>query len=126
MTNTASNTTISGKSVMVVEDNYLQADETRAVLAKAGARVVGPFRRAAEALERLGDEPAVSAIVLDINLGSGPDFAVARRFHARQVPIVFVTGYDKHVVPEELPGAYYVQKPWNNGQLVRAVALACA
>jgi DNA-binding NtrC family response regulator len=126
MTKIASAASIDGKSVMVVEDNYFQADETREVLAQAGARVLGPFRQAADALERLDNEPGVCAVVLDINLGSGPDFALAERFHARQVPIIFVTGYDRQVVPDGLPGVHYLQKPWDRGQLVSAVARACA
>ena len=125
MTMTANVARIDGKLVMVVEDNYLQADETRQVLARAGARVLGPFGRPADALQRLEAEPALGAVVLDINLGAGLDFALVHQFHARQVPIVLVTGYDKQIVPNDLRGVPYVQKPWDQGQLVSAVARAC-
>ena len=126
MTNAASIASIDGKLVMVVEDNYLQADETREVLAKAGAHVLGPFRQPADALEQLEAEPALGAVVLDINLGSGLDFTLAHRFHARRVPIIFVTGYDRQIVPDDLREMLYVQKPWDRGQLVSTVARACA
>ena len=59
---------LSGRSVLVVEDEFFQAKDLAQALANAGARLVGPFPSLKTAMEALEEEPSVDVAVLDINL----------------------------------------------------------
>ena len=59
--------------------------------------------------------------MLDINVGSGPNFDVARELSGRSVPVLFATGYDRSVLPPEFQHAPRVEKPFGGAQLVGAV-----
>lgn len=110
--------------VLVLEDDYLFADDARRALHAAGAAVVGPFRDAAQAIAA-ADVRKPDCAVLDINLGQGPDFAPAHALRARGVPLVIVTGYDAEVIPPELADAPCLRKPTDERLIVDAVAHLC-
>jgi DNA-binding LytR/AlgR family response regulator len=106
-----------GVAVLVVEDHYYQADETRRALEAAGAAVLGPYGSAAEALR--SGEP--DCAVLDINLGAGADFALARVMASRGVPLVLLTGYDEKAIPTDLWRAAHLSKPAEAWRIVATV-----
>jgi len=111
--------------ILLVEDDYYLATDASEWLKEAGASVVGPVASSSQALELLGGAQ-VDAAVLDINLGFGPEFEVARHLHQQQVPMVFATGYDASTVPEEFRHSPRVEKPFRQAQLIEAVELAVA
>ena len=76
---------LSGLAVLVVEDDYLLADDTCKALEGAGATVLGPYRNAAQASAR-ADGGRPNCAVLDLNLGGGADFTPAGDFTAKGVP----------------------------------------
>jgi len=115
---------LAGLEVLVLEDDYLIADDTRRALKGAGAQVIGPFADFPEALEA-ADGRKPSCALVDVNLGRGPNFQAARALMARGVPVVFMTGYDKAVIPNDLQSVPCVQKPAENRKLVAAVRSAC-
>ena len=90
---------LDGRYILLVEDDYYLATDASEWLAEAGACVVGPASSSGQALAMLNGQP-VDAAVLDINLGTGPDFAVAQRLCVMNVPVVFATGYDETVDPD--------------------------
>jgi DNA-binding LytR/AlgR family response regulator len=110
--------------VLVLEDNYLLADDARRALAEAGARIVGPFRDACEAIASLEDQRPDCAVV-DVNLGQGPSFAPARALLSHGVPVIFVTGYDEDMIPADLSHFPRVQKPATDHAIVEAVGWTC-
>ena len=112
---------LDGACVLVVEDDFYQAYDTEAALVDAGAAVLGPFASTAEALERLNTSTPDCA-VLDVNLGAGADFQLARTLLAKHIPLVFVTGYEASVLPRDLRQGLTLQKPIAAGALVAAVA----
>jgi DNA-binding response OmpR family regulator len=121
---TASDLRLDGVSVLILEDEYILADDARRMLQRAGARVVGPFGNALEGLtaaERIRPDCAV----LDLNLGTGPDFGPARALRARGVPVVFFSGYDTSVIPAEFRDAHFLQKPVHMAMIVDVVASIC-
>jgi CheY-like chemotaxis protein len=69
---------LAGFDVLVVEDEYYQAQDCCEWLRSAGATVAGPARSGADAKYIL-DRAKVDAAVVDINLGRGPDFELASR-----------------------------------------------
>lgn len=114
---------LTNRRILLVEDDYYLATDACEWLEEAGAQVVGPAASSSQALAMLGDEP-IDAAVLDINLGFGPEFEVARRLRQQQVPIVFATGYDASSLPDEFKQSPRLGKPFRHAQLVQAVESA--
>ncbi|MCA1411740.1 PAS domain-containing protein [Bradyrhizobium sp. NBAIM20] len=113
---------LTGRKVLVVEDDYYIAGDTAAALRGAGAEVLGPCPDEDATLELLGSQMPTHA-VLDLNLGGGgPKFAVARLLKERGVPFVFLTGYDPNVIQNELADVVRLQKPIPQRKIVEAVA----
>ena len=115
---------LAGISVLVVEDDYYLASDEKAALERAGARVVGPCGDADEAAG-LASSERVDCAVVDVNLGEGPSFALARSLQLRGVPFVFVTGYDQALVRPELCVAQRLEKPIRESDLIAGVGRAC-
>ena len=115
---------LAGLSVLIVEDDYYLASDEKAALESAGARVIGPCGDAAVAAG-LAVSERVDCAVVDVNLGEGPSFALARTLQEQGVPFVFVTGYDQALIPSGLEVAQRLEKPIRDGDLVAAVARAC-
>jgi DNA-binding response OmpR family regulator len=109
-----------GCAVLVVDDDFYLADNTREALEKAGATVLGPYGHEDEALASLDKHPPQFA-VLDLNLGNGASFTIARSLQMRGVPMVLVTGYDGGIIPADLAGTSCLQKPVSMAKLVATV-----
>ncbi len=121
---TASNLRLEDLSILVLEDEYILADEAMRVLLRAGAEVMGPFGTADEALAAV-EHKKPDCAVLDLNLGTGPDFGPARRLRAHGVPVVFFSGYDTGVIPADFRQAYFLQKPVHMAVIVDIIASIC-
>lgn len=115
---------LAGCDVLVVEDDFYLAEDSREALERAGATVLGPCSNAAEAL-RLAEARPPRCAVLDLNLGEGPAFGPARTLRARGVPVLFMTGYDAEVIPPDLADIERLEKPIRPPRLVAAVARLC-
>src|SRR5262249_43183542 len=88
-----SNADLSGKRILVVEDEGIVAFWVSEVLTSAGAAVIGPAASVREALALL-ENGAVDGAVLDYKLESGTTTtAVADLLAAKDVPFAFATGY---------------------------------
>ncbi|MCR0983329.1 PAS domain-containing protein [Roseomonas populi] len=114
---------LTGQHVLVVEDDYYIAIDTASALQGAGAEVLGPCPTEAAAREVL-ERATPTWAVLDINLGEGPSFSLARALRARGVPFLFITGYDEAAILPEFAGVARLQKPVEPRQLVAAIAEA--
>lgn len=112
---------LEGCRVLIVEDEYFQAREIALALRHAGAQVIGPVARADEVLDLAGSD-RIDAAMLDINLGEGASFEVARLMRARGVPFLFLTGYDVSIIPDELSSAPRLEKPVEPKLLVDRLA----
>ena len=89
---------LSGRRVLVVEDETMVAWLLEDMLADLGCAVVGPAARVNQALAML-DAEAIDAAVLDVNLNGQMSYPVADALAARGVPFVFSTGYNKDSLP---------------------------
>lgn len=84
--------TLSGRTVMVVEDEPFVAMHLELVLSDAGAVVMDPANSVSTAMASLaGTEPDVA--VLDVNLVDGLVFPLAHELAERGIPFVFVTAH---------------------------------
>lgn len=115
---------LAGISVLLVEDDFYQAEDARSTLEDAGARVLGPYATQVEAQLKLPDELPDCAM-LDVNLGGGPDFEFAISLSERGIPVLLVTGYDDAIVPAELSHVRCLTKPARAAQVVEAVRELC-
>lgn len=112
---------LAGRRVLVVEDDYMIADELCRHLEDAGADVLGPVPDVATALELLAAEGALDGAVLDVNLGGEMAWPVADTLLARGVPFLFATGYDASVIPAAYAGVRRCEKPAEPARVVRAL-----
>ncbi|MET0373879.1 MAG: response regulator [Rhizorhabdus sp.] len=116
---------LSGRRVLVVEDEYLTADEICSALAASGAHVIGPAPSLAQAQQLLGVEH-IDCAVLDVNLRGDPVFPFADQLRGNSVPIVFATGYDPSAIAERHGACDHLLKPLDLAALLSAVAQACS
>src|SRR4028118_220513 len=85
---------IKGRRILVVEDEYMLAEDLREELESQGALVMGPVACVADALELLRSGPAPDMAILDINLGGEMAYPVADALRARDIAFIFATGYN--------------------------------
>ena len=107
---------LSGRRVLVVEDEVMVAWMLEDMLADLGCEVVGPAARVDQALAMIEAE-AVDAVVLDVNLNEEKSYPVADALAARGVPFVFSTGYNKNNLHTGYLGFPMLQKPFDRAQL---------
>ena len=107
-----------GRRILVVEDEYLIADDICTVLSDAGAEVLGPAATADAAARLIADSGRIDAALLDINLRGAMIFDVADGLRERGIPFVFATGYDQWAIPERFGDAPRMEKPINLREVV--------
>jgi len=111
---------LSGRRVLLVEDEMLVAWLLQDMLADLGCAVVGPAARVNQALAIIAAEQ-VDLAVLDINLNGQTSYAIADALTARGVPFVFSTGYAKDRLAEDYRAFPVLQKPFHESELGRAL-----
>lgn len=116
--------TLNNCRILVVEDEYLLADELSQKLLEEGATVLGPVPTVKDALSALETEHSLHGAILDVNLGGEPVFAVADVLIDRGIPMVFTTGYDAGVFPERFQHLPRCEKPVNIRRVTAALGRA--
>jgi CheY-like chemotaxis protein len=114
-----------GRRILIVEDELLVALDTKALVWRFGGVVVGPFPRVPAALEAVRVHELDGAI-LDINVAGTQSFVVADALAARNIPIVFCTGYGRDIVPLRFKDTPIIEKPIIEQILVAAMVEAIA
>ena len=109
--------------ILVVEDNLLTADSIQDLLETNGCEVIGPAATVASALDLIA-RTVLDGAVLDINLAGEMSFPVAAALIERDVPFLFLTGYDELVVPPQYRGMRRLEKPSDMRQLAEIVTSA--
>ena len=104
---------VRGRRVLVVEDEYMLAQDLRQELEGMGAEVLGPVPSVAGALALLAGTAVPDAAILDVNLGGEMVFPVAEALRERGVPFIFTTGYDGWSLPPAYAEVPRCEKPFN-------------
>jgi DNA-binding response OmpR family regulator len=112
-------TTLSGKRVLVVEDEAMIAAMVEEMLAELGAVVVGPAGTIERGLSLATDEQ-LDAALLDVNIRSARVDPVAAVLFSRGVPVVFATGYGQSAVNGSRRGPI-LEKPYTQEKLASAL-----
>ncbi|RHW17537.1 response regulator [Sphingomonas gilva] len=113
---------LQGRRVLVVEDEYMIAEDMRATLSDAGAQILGPVPTVDEATDLIDAEPDIDAALLDVNLRGDMVFQVADALSARGVPFAFVTGYERAAMPARFSDAPHLEKPVKAHQVAAMLA----
>ncbi|APP75456.1 response regulator [Xanthomonas vesicatoria] len=104
---------LTGRRILVVEDDYLLAEALNDLLVEAGARVVGPVGNVQDALSLLASGQTIDGALLDVNVRGQPVFPVADALLERGVPFSFCSGYDRYTLPPRFAHLSYCMKPYN-------------
>lgn len=96
------------RHVLVVEDDYFQAERLASSVRHRGDKVVGPFSSSDRALPHL---VRADAAILDVRLGAGTCFAVADECRLRMQPFVFISAFETSDVPGRFALAPFHPKP---------------
>jgi CheY-like chemotaxis protein len=104
--------------VLLVEDEALVGIMIQECLTEFGFQVIGPLCTASEALGAAQDGH-FDAAILDINLGDGLVYQVAEILLVRDVPFIFVTGYDSDSIDDRFSAIPVLQKPIERQMLQR-------
>ena len=110
---------LSGRSILVVEEEPLVALQLEEHFHRAGARVLAA-EKLHEALH-LAEHPALAAAV-NLRLGSDSTKRVCNRLAQLGVPFIVHTRYDAAEASQTWPDAPVVSKPANGKAIVNAVA----
>jgi CheY-like chemotaxis protein len=86
--------TLAGRRILVVEDEFLIALDIEDTLRNLGCEVMGPAATVTEALA-LVETAVPDAAVLDVRLGDHSTGDIARELRQRGVPFMVLTGYDR-------------------------------
>jgi len=104
-------TVLSGKRILIVEDEFMIAMLLEDLLAELECVVAGVAARPAEAV-KLMNSTKVDAAVLDVNLDGCDSFGIAAALGERQIPFVFATGYGGSRLTPEFAHHPVIQKPY--------------
>lgn len=107
--------------ILVVEDEYMLAEELHFELSDAGAIVLGPVGYIEDALDQARSEQHIDGGILDVNLGGEMIFPVADLLAQRGVPFVFTTGYDASAIPSRFAEVVRCGKPINIRLVTQAI-----
>lgn len=110
-----------GRRILVVEDDYLIAEDLCDWLSSCGAEVIGPAGRLNKGLELAQNAVGLDCAVLDLNLNGESAVEIARLLRSRKVGFVFVSGYDSGELAEEFADTPRLVKPVDNAELRRVL-----
>lgn len=115
---------MSAYKILFVEDDFIAMAGTREFLQGEGF-IVDTACCGQEALEIINRRPHLSALLTDVDLGSGLDgFAVARkaRLAYPHLPVIYVSGTaaNRHAA-EGVHGSRFLSKPYHPRQIVDAL-----
>jgi PAS domain S-box-containing protein len=111
---------ISGRRILVVEDEPLIAMDFSQTLSEADYVVIGPANSVAQALSLLA-QFGCDAAVLDVNLGGETSEPIARELIKLGTPFVTTSGYSREQQPQIMQNAPLLGKPVNSAVLIAEV-----
>lgn len=119
---TTASAALRGRRILVVEDEYMIAEEIASVLSDAGAVALGPVPRVDNALRLIASESRIDGALLDVTLHNQAVWPVVDVLLARHVPLVLATGYDARGIPQAYVRLPRQEKPTTGQELTRALA----
>lgn len=106
-----SDASLQGCRILIVEDEYLLADELQQRLGDMGAIILGPVGTVEGALEQIAYEERIDGAILDVNLDGESIFPAAELLIERDTPFIFTTGYERSSIPNRFAQVICCEKP---------------
>lgn len=108
--------------ILIVEDNYLMAQEVGDFVRRCGYAVAGSAPSVETGLALLANG-AIEGAVLDIDLGGEASYPICRELAARGLPFLFLSAYSPPhaLIPPEFRAAPHVTKPFEPAQFEAAL-----
>ena len=113
--------TLSGKRVLIVEDEFLIADDLSRALRTVGGEPVGPVPTIEQAEDVIRQRP-VDAAIVDLNLRGEMASDFIRTLTAAGLPCLIVSGYGEDALPQSVSGIPRLEKPVSPASVVDALA----
>lgn len=114
---------LKGLRVFAVEDEFLVLLLLEDMLSSVGCYVAATASTLTAALQ-IASQCKVDLAILDVNLAEQQVFPVAQVLRARNIPIVFCTGYGRSGIDAEWQSCQVLDKPYVAYQLVQAIRRA--
>ncbi len=115
-------TSLKGRLVLIVEDEYLIALDLATEIEAKGGRVLGPAANPDDALTLIEEAPnRPDLAILDVNLCGETVFGVADRLTELNIPFVLVTGYECGSMPSRFENVICFNKPADEHAIVDAL-----
>lgn len=112
---------LSGRKILVVEDEWLIAQHLSMCLEEMGCQVVGPVANVAKAVEKITTE-AIDCALLDANLNGTSSAPIVDALAKAGVPFIVVTGYGGLELPTAaMNAAPRLAKPFAENELRSAL-----
>lgn len=115
---------LEGRRVLVIEDESLVAMLLETILEDMGCQIIGPESNVEDGLQAALNTHDLDAALLDVNVAGREVFPVAEALAARNVPVVFSTGYGESGLPEHWRSRPTIQKPFTEGTIREALMRA--
>lgn len=112
---------LEGARILVVEDELLALMTLEDILHEAGCVIVATASRVGPALEA-AREAEIDIALLDVNLAGERAYPVAEALAARCVPFLFMTGYNREMLPAGYATRPVVTKPFTPAQLIDGIS----
>jgi len=112
---------VQDKTILVIDDEWLAAEQHADILTSMGAKVLGPFTKLDDAMAV--DLASVDAALLDFSLDEGDSLPLARKLHKAGKPFAFVTGYGAAMsLPAPFESCPVITKPANAASILDGTA----
>lgn len=109
-------------NVLLVEDNALVSLAVMAMLEDLGVSQITLAKSVSEATSAI-DENDFNLALLDLQLGAENGLVVADYCAAKNIPIIFSTGYGDLILPVTFSSEQLLMKPYTIVDLQRALSL---
>src|SRR5262245_19696585 len=107
--------------ILVVEDNLLTAEAVCDMVMRCGCDVAAAVGHVESGVRYLSENDIDGAVV-DLDLHGSPSFPICRQLKEREIPFVFLTGYDhNYPVPAQFQDTPWLSKPLDREQLESAL-----
>jgi CheY-like chemotaxis protein len=115
---------VTDKSILIVEDEYLIAADLAYQIIEDGGRVIGPALSIGDALDLLRNTADLGGAILDVKVDDTNTFDLADALTDAGVPFVFFTGYRSMAIPDRFIGVPRIVKPAGWRQLKQGLIAA--
>ena len=109
---------MSKRKLLIVEDEFLIAEDCALTAEEAGFEVAGPYSKLKDVPHDLA---GISAAILDLNVCGVLTYPLIDRLIDMNIPVTLYTGYRAHYGPQKYANLPRVIKPQTCDEAVKAI-----